>query len=117
MEKAYIKVFTREPQKIGYPNGLAYSVHFACRIGDGEFQEMNRNYGILFAEGYITTENTIASMVLNNPWIAVMGDAYGIVARMWCIIDKFDLNPSTNICNVNLFQASATIECSVAYSL
>lgn len=81
MEKAYIKVFTREPQKVGYPNGLAHSVHFACRIGDGEYREMNRNYGILFAPGYINPDNTIATMVLKNPWVAAMGDAYGIVAE------------------------------------
>ena len=71
MEKAYIKVFTREPQTIGYPKGLAYSVHFACRIGDGEFQAWNKNYGILFAKGEISPENTIIPMALKHPQLAV----------------------------------------------
>ncbi len=82
MEKAYIKVFTREPQKVGYPNGLAYSVHMACRIGNDEFREMNRNYGMLFALGEVTSDNTIAPMALRNPKIVIMGDGiYGIVAE------------------------------------
>lgn len=81
MEKAVIKVYTREPQTIGYPNGLAYSAHFACCIGDGDFQAMNKNYGILFAPGYINPDNTIAAMALKNPRIAVLKDGYGIVAE------------------------------------
>lgn len=81
MEKAYIKVFTREPQTVGYPNGLAYSVHMACCLGDGEFQEMNKNYGILFAAGEISPDNTIIPMALKNPRLVVWEEGYGIVAE------------------------------------
>lgn len=81
MKQAEIKVYTREPQTVGYPNGLAYSVHFAGRTGDGEFQEMNRNYGILFASADIREDNTLATKVLKNPRIIVLENGYGIVAE------------------------------------
>ena len=81
MEQAYIKVYTREPQELGYPKGLAYSVHMACRLGDGEFQVMNKNYGILFAKGEISAENTIIPLAAKNPKVAVMEDGYGIMAE------------------------------------
>lgn len=79
--KAYIKVYTREPQDLGYPKGLAYSVHMACRLGDGEYRVMNKNYGILFAKGEISAENTIIPLAAKNPKIAVMEDGYGIMAE------------------------------------
>lgn len=81
MEKAYIKVYTRDAQTVGYPNGLAYSVHMACCMDNEEFQAMNKNYGILFASGYINPDNTIAAMALKNPRIAVWEDGYGIIAE------------------------------------
>lgn len=81
MEQAYIKVYTREPQKLGYPKGLAYSVHMACCPEDGEFQALNKNYGILFALGVISENNTIIPMALKNPRIAVLEEEYGILAQ------------------------------------
>ena len=81
MKQAEIKVYTREAQKTGYPNGLAYSVHFASRIGDGEFKEWNRNYGILFAAADIREDNTLATKVLKNPKMIAMENSYGIVAE------------------------------------
>lgn len=79
--KAYIKVYTREPQELGYPKGLAYSAHFACILGNDGFQEMNKNYGILFAKGEISPENTIVPLALANPQIAVLEDGYAIIAK------------------------------------
>jgi len=78
---ASIKVFTRKPQKVGYPNGLAYSVHMACSVADGVYKEWNRNYGILFATADITSENVIVPMALKNPKIITMETTYGIVAE------------------------------------
>lgn len=78
---AHIKVYTREPQAVGYPNGLAYSVHMACSVDGGEYKEWNRNYGILFATADITEENVIVPMALKNPKIITMEATYGVVAE------------------------------------
>lgn len=94
MEKAYIKVFTREPQTIGYPKGLAYSVHMACCLEDGEFQKMNKNYGILFAKGELSADNTIIPMALKNPRIAVLENSYGIVAER--ILENSEADETSN---------------------
>ena len=51
----YIRLYTREPTGIKYPEELAYSVHMS--IGDGkQWNPLNKNYGILFPEASITSE-------------------------------------------------------------
>ncbi len=59
---AAIRVYTREVDPDCYPEGLARSVHFECRIGESEWEPLNRNYGMLFAEGLISEQNTIVPM-------------------------------------------------------
>ena len=70
---AEIRVYTREVQPDCYPEGLARSVHIACRT-EGGWEPLNRNYGILFAEGRVSRENTIVPMGVRNPGIFRMED-------------------------------------------
>ena len=57
--KEEILVYTREVQRNSYPDGLARSVHFARSTDGKNFTPMNENYGILFAKGTLSPENTI----------------------------------------------------------
>ena len=76
-----ILVYTREAQRDSYPDGLARSVHFA-RSSDGKrFTAMNENYGILFAKGTLSEQNTIRPKCVKNPVIFPMKDGgYGVMA-------------------------------------
>ena len=64
-----IKVFTREVNENNYPEGLARSVHFEVISDDGIAAPLNRNYGILFAKGAISKDNTIIPKGVQNPLI------------------------------------------------
>ena len=76
----YIRLYTREPTGIKYPEELAYSVHMS--IGDGKTMEpLNKNYGILFPEASITSENTISPRMIKNPVITKKGDIYYVIAH------------------------------------
>ena len=66
---AVIRVYTRPVDPDSYPEGLARSVHFSCDPDGSGFQPLNRNYGILFAEGEISAENTIIPMGVARPGI------------------------------------------------
>ena len=57
--KAKIYVYTRQVDPDSYPEGLARSVHFSLSIDGADKQPFNRNYGILFAKGWIREDNTI----------------------------------------------------------
>jgi len=53
-----IKVYSREVIDGQYPNGLAYSVHFAF-LKEGKEFPIHQNYGLLFAKADISEENVI----------------------------------------------------------
>ena len=76
-----ILVYTRTAEPNSYPDGLARSVHFA-RSSDGKhFTAMNENYGILFAKGTLSEQNTIRPKCVKNPVIFPMKDGgYGVMA-------------------------------------
>ncbi len=76
-----ILVYTRTAEPNSYPDGLARSVHFA-RSSDGKhFTAMNENYGILFAKGTLTEQNTIRPKCVKNPIIFSLKDGgYGVMA-------------------------------------
>ena len=61
-----LKIYTRELDSEAYPFGLASAVHFALEK-DGERVALNHNYGILFAKGEISSENTIIPLGVENP--------------------------------------------------
>ena len=60
-----IRVYTRPVNDENYPEGLARSIHFAYE-NDGESKPFHKNYGILFAEGRISGENTIVPVGVRN---------------------------------------------------
>ena len=77
--QAAVRVYTRPVQPEDYPEGLANSIHIACVTEQTGEHALNRNYGILFAEGMISPENTIVPMGIRNPGIFRMEDgAIGI---------------------------------------
>ena len=81
-KQALLAVYTRPAQPGRYPDGLARSVHFAaCR--DGKFYEAwNENYGILFAAGIITEQNTILPKCVKHPRLARLKDGgFAVLAR------------------------------------
>ena len=83
-EKKKMKVFvyTRPVNPESYPEGLARSVHLACESEAGLRLPFNRNYGILFAEGRISPENTIIPAGVRSPVIFQAEDGWiGIAAE------------------------------------
>ena len=70
--QAAVRVFVRSVNAEDYPAGLANSIHIACKTGETEWQVFNKNYGILFAEGLISGNNTIIPMGVRNPGIFQM---------------------------------------------
>ena len=80
-EKARILAYTRKASAKEYPEGLAYSVHFACsKRGEG-FRALHRNYGVLFAKGEISADNTIVPKSIKNPALFRLPEGgYGIYA-------------------------------------
>jgi len=76
-----ILVYTRTAEPNSYPDGLARSVHFARSVDGKHFTAMNENYGILFAKGTLTEQNTIRPKCVKNPVIFPMKDGgYGVMA-------------------------------------
>ncbi|MBR4530295.1 MAG: family 43 glycosylhydrolase [Lachnospiraceae bacterium] len=71
---AKIRVYTREVDPAGYPEGLAGAVHFACSFDGGEERPFNRGYGILFAAGRVAEDNTILPVRVKDPGIFLMKD-------------------------------------------
>lgn len=57
---SYIRLFTRTPgEGDEYPSALAYSIHMEVSKDGNEYEILNQNYGILFAEANIRENNTI----------------------------------------------------------
>ena len=78
---AAVRVYTRPVSDFEYPAGLARSVHFACKTASGAWEPLNRNYGMLFAEGRIAPDNTIVPLGVKNPSLFAAPDGrIGILA-------------------------------------
>ena len=65
-------MYTRPVDADSYPAGLAGSIHLAAGTDRTGWKPFNRNYGILFAEGLVSAENTIVPMGVRNPGIFMM---------------------------------------------
>lgn len=65
---AKLSVYTREINNENYPFGLAKAVHISVEK-DGNEVPLNCNYGILFAQGEISNDNTIIPLGIENPFI------------------------------------------------
>lgn len=73
--------YTRKPKGI-YGEKLAYSMHLAYRQGDGVFQSLNHNTGVLFARAIEKSDRTLQAKCLTQPYIfKLAGEAgYGVLA-------------------------------------
>lgn len=79
--KARLLAYTRNVSPEDYPEGLAYSVHLACSMSGEQYRALHGNYGILFAEGEISKEDTIVPKGVKNPRILRLPQgAFGILA-------------------------------------
>lgn len=58
-KSARIMVYTRKTDERLYPDGLARSIHLAYSRDGENYEAMNGNYGILFAEGTLDKNDTI----------------------------------------------------------
>ncbi len=72
--KVYVYVMPVEQES--YPAGLARAIHFACETQDGTRIGLNRDYGILFAQGVIREDNVIVPMGVQEPGIFRMSDGW-----------------------------------------
>lgn len=79
--QAYLLAYTREAEPDAYPKGLAQSLHLAYSRDGEYFTPLHENYGILFASGEISGEDTIVPKGMKHPWIfPLAGEGYGILA-------------------------------------
>ena len=73
-DQARIRVYTRPVDPGSCPEGLARSIHLALEAEDTGVIPFNNNYGILFAEGRISENNTIVPLGIRSPSIFQMAD-------------------------------------------
>ena len=77
----FIKVHTNQSEKEGYSKELCNSVHFSYSLLNDKFNPLNKEYGILFAEGFIDSNNTIIQRSVCRPCIfRIPSYGYGIAA-------------------------------------
>ena len=82
--KNMIKVYTRQADDNGYSNDIAASVHIARVTETGDAEPFNNNYGVLFAKGAVTADNTIKYKGLKNPSIYRAADDLYVIAAPLC---------------------------------
>ncbi len=70
--QVFVRVYTRPVNAENYPAGLANSIHIASKTGEADWKAFNKDYGILFAGGLISGNNTIIPMGVRNPGIVQM---------------------------------------------
>ena len=68
-DSAVIHVYTRPVDPDSYPEGLARSIHLAFEAPDTGRIPFHKDYGILFARGRVSAENTIIPAGIRNPGI------------------------------------------------
>ena len=92
-----VKVYTRDINSENYPFGLAKAVHFSYE-DKGANIALNRNYGILFALGEISQNNTIIPLGIDNPCIYRKPDGFigicGRIALFACAVRMRDVAQS-----------------------
>ncbi|MFM9331558.1 family 43 glycosylhydrolase [Paenibacillus mesotrionivorans] len=75
-----ILVYTRQPDN-DYTESLANSIHLALGQGGEQFQPLNRNYGILFAEATVDERSVIQEKGVQQPYLFQTAEGgFGLVA-------------------------------------
>ncbi|MBR3105612.1 MAG: family 43 glycosylhydrolase [Clostridia bacterium] len=76
MKSILISVSTKPVDPALYPAGLAQAVHISYQRPGEAPQPLNRDYGILFARGAVSAEDTIVPVGVCNPSIFAMADGW-----------------------------------------
>lgn len=80
-KRGNLLVYTRQTDEKSYPDGLARSIHFAVSRDGQHYQPLHQNYGILFAQAEIRSDNTICPKGVKDPVVFSMPDgSFGITA-------------------------------------
>ena len=80
---AWLMAYTRKSDAIYYPDGLARSMHLAYSLDGRQYHFLHDNYGLLFAEGKIDSENVILPRGLKSPRLFAEKDGrFAIVAEL-----------------------------------
>ncbi len=80
--KALLAVYIRRAETGVYPDGLARSIHFAVKRDGGAYEALNSGYGILFAQGTVTEQNTICPKCVSCPAVTARPDGtYAVTAK------------------------------------
>lgn len=80
-KKCKLLVYTRQTDEKSYPDGLARSIHIAVSRDGQHYQPLHQNYGILFAQAEIRSDNTICPKGVKDPAVFSMPDgSFGITA-------------------------------------
>ena len=83
MQSVLFSVYTKQTDPEFYPAGLANSVHLAYQRPGEDPQPLNRDYGILFAKGTVSPEDTIVPAGVSNPVIFIPEEGgFGIYGRL-----------------------------------
>ena len=76
-------VYTKPVDPEDYPAGLACAVHFSFQRPGQAVQPLNRDYGILFARGTVSREDTIVPVGIREPGLFETEDGrIGICGKM-----------------------------------
>ena len=76
MQDILFTVYTKPADPENYPAGLANAVHFSFQRPGEAPQALNRDYGILFARGNVSPEDTIVPVGVLEPAIFPMEDGW-----------------------------------------
>ena len=82
-QEILFSVCTKPVDPEEYPAGLANAVHFSYQRPGQEARPLNRDYGILFARGTVSREDTIVPAGIREPGLFAMEDGrIGICGKM-----------------------------------
>ena len=98
-----VLVFYTRKEETYYPFELARSVHMAIGAAGEKLRPMNGNYGILFAEGVINTDNTIGSRGLADLSVSLLEDGT-------CRLSAVATDKSENIARKQVSWISSDLE-------
>ena len=101
--KKKLLVFYTRKEETHYPFELARSVHMAIGAAGEKLCPMNGNYGILFAEGVINTDNTIGSRGLADLSVSLLEDGT-------CRLSAVATDKSENIARKQVSWISSDLE-------
>ena len=82
-DAGYISCYTRKTGDFQlYPEALSYSMHLAASTDGLTYSPLNNNTGVLFAAGYCTGDENMATKLLDKPYIFYTKEgSYAVIAQ------------------------------------